>query len=257
MSPLNSRQSWIVDTFGGVGRLLGDAFHDSTTGTSDWVIDKFANLPSIPAGLAEFWGDVANPDSITARVVRTMGDAAGFLIACGRAGMIASELGVQAMHAAFPHSIPGVGEINHLRQWFAYDETEHLQLMAFHGFNSIRGTSMYNASLPKPGLGEILAGFVKRHGQVFTTEHQTTEYPWADDWLPTDVSANLDFPSVAQSVTLRARKHITIPQYNDLLTRRNYDSTMVQFIPSAAMQRNERESHIENWKLNIRYWIFL
>lgn len=230
MTELNPQQMWLVDAVdGGLDKLtIGKV--EEPSGILPWIGSLLVDLPTVPESLVGLPAFLLEADTWWGWATRKLTDGFAAMVLVKDMVSIASEPGTQQLHRVMPHTLPDPGVLTTKRQWTEDWVGDYHEFMQLHGFTDERADMMYFGAVPRPGLGEILAGFVKRHGSVFTTAHSSTGYAWADEWLDEYVAANMGFPSVAETIALNARGHITDSDAGTLLSRNNYDPTMTQFI---------------------------
>ena len=253
---LNPNQLWIVDTLLGVGSAVGTAAGASDVKLADVFVDMLAQSPDIPTGITDLYQQYMNPDTWVGKVVKVVAEGAGIIPVVVNAARIAAEPGFQQLRKVMPHTLLDPGTLTTVRQWSDAWQDDYHKYMQLHGFTDERSDLLYFAARPRPGLGEILGAFVKRHGRSFTTGAESTGYAWADEWLNIYTGATLQIPSVAEAVTLLRRGYISRDEYTWWLSRNNYERDAVQYAeamlegvmsPSEIMRAGFRNAQGGDW----------
>jgi len=159
-------------------------------------------------------------------------EVAGTLPAIAQAARLSTVEGVRNVQRNYPHEIPDPASLLTNLMWEdSFTDDKYIDYMLSHGFDPDRASLVRDAGWPRPGLADLLSGYVNRYGMRSPSGDFTTGYGWADTWHGKFIDAHLQFPSVSEAVTLLARGHIEVDAFNSLLDRNVYDRDYRQRVP--------------------------
>jgi len=236
MGDVDERQSWVGDLLANAAELIADLWAGDLSGVGDAWNDLLVDLPEIPPTTSALWAQIIGGESFLSKILGGFVDVASIIPSTMQMSSISTTLAVREWQRRYPNVLPDVGTLTHNWLWDVGFDTPLLndRLLDL-GYNPDRASWIRTAATPKPGMGELLAAFVREHGPSLTPATPSTGYPWADEWLPTYASATRTLPSPSEFVTLLARGLMTRPDYFEWLSRLNYDKGLSQNLAASLL----------------------